>query len=244
MIQFIEALSLNAWQSLQTLVYDGWLIRLSNGFTKRANSIQPLYGSSEDLREKLCYVEALYREKRLPTVFKMTETASPGHLDRQLGESGYRIVDPTSVQTLDLVNVMAPVIHTVKWDDHFSDEWLQQVCTFNQQDEDSLEIMKNMLSLIIPKACFMSLYHGKTAVACGLGVLERGYLGIFDIITDRYYRRKGFAEQLILNLLKWGKANGAETAYLQVLLDNAPALRLYSKLGFKEGYQYWYRVKA
>jgi hypothetical protein len=27
------------------------------------------------------------------------------------------------------------------------------------------------------------------------------------------------------------------------MLDNGPALRLYSKVGFREVYQYWYRVK-
>ncbi|MGG0789886.1 GNAT family N-acetyltransferase [Peribacillus simplex] len=35
-------------------------------------------------------------------------------------------------------------------------------------------------------------------------------------------------------LIEWGKENGAEYAYLQVMLNNGSALRLYSKLGFRK----------
>ena len=53
----------------------------------------------------------------------------------------------------------------------------------------------------------------------------------------------GYGEQLVRNLLMWGKQQGARAAYLQVMLNNAPALRLYAKIGFLEEYQYWYRVR-
>ncbi|MDR2374804.1 MAG: hypothetical protein LBD96_00015 [Treponema sp.] len=49
----IEELSMNAWLSLQTLVYDGWIIRLANGYTKRANSVNPIYPSKIGMDKRL-----------------------------------------------------------------------------------------------------------------------------------------------------------------------------------------------
>jgi len=48
---------------------------------------------------------------------------------------------------------------------------------------------------------------------------------------------------VISNLFLWGWQNQARKAYLQVMLDNSPALHLYARLGFQEEYQYWYRIK-
>lgn len=46
---------------------------------------------------------------------------------------------------------------------------------------------------------------------------------------------------LILSMLEIGQKQGAEIAYLQVMLDNKPALKLYEKIGFKDRYHYRYR---
>lgn len=244
MIHTIEELSLNAWPSLSSMMYDGWLLRFSNGYTKRANSVNPIYTSAVDIDKKIHYCEHIFSARNLNPVFKMSELVYPDILDTILEGHGYTVIDQTSVQLLSLSNLKDPLIDSVKWEERANDEWLNQFCKFSQQNERNRVIMKQMLSMIMPKTCFISLYNKETVVACGLGVLERGYMGVFDIVTDPQWRNRGFGEQLMLNLLKWGKKNGAEYAYLQVILNNRPALNLYSKLGFQEQYQYWYRVKA
>jgi ribosomal protein S18 acetylase RimI-like enzyme len=100
-----------------------------------------------------------------------------------------------------------------------------------------------MLSRVTPPQGFATLYYEGQMAAVGLGVVTGDALWFFDIVTDAAWRNRGLGKQLMLHLIQWGKANGATTAYLQVMADNAPAVRLYEKLGFKEMYQYWYRVK-
>ncbi|WP_458461280.1 GNAT family N-acetyltransferase, partial [Paenibacillus sp.] len=93
------------------------------------------------------------------------------------------------------------------------------------------------------KVGFISLLIDAQVVACGFGVIERGYVGLYDIITDANFRNQGLAEQMILHLLHWAKKQGATSSFLQVVANNAPALKLYAKLGYSEIYSYWYRVK-
>ena len=43
LIRYLEELSLNALPSLENIFLDGWVVRFANGYTKRANSVNPLY---------------------------------------------------------------------------------------------------------------------------------------------------------------------------------------------------------
>lgn len=243
MITTMEELSLNAWASLQTMLYDGWVIRFANGYTRRANSVNPLYPSVLDLDEKLRFCESLYQEKHLPVVFKLTSSVHPHDLDDKLEQRGYKKDSPTSVQTVDLEAIHLQVPSETKIQDSLSNEWLENFCAMSAISRQLRETLRKILSNIIPRHCFVSLASGSRVVACGLGVLQSDFIGLFDIVTDPDFRKQGYGQQAVKSILAWGKENQAKRAYLQVMLDNIPALHLYAKLGFVEQYQYWYRIK-
>jgi ribosomal protein S18 acetylase RimI-like enzyme len=245
-IRILEERAMNAWPALQVVLYDGWALRFADGYTRRANAVHPLYSSSEDIEEKIHRCEHFYRRRGLDTIFKMTSDSFPAGLDDLLEQKGYEVEAPTSVQTLDLSNVEI-VSRTANLEVELTEAWLANQCLLGAHSSSIAEeqqlIHKQILQNIIPPTCFASIDEDGEVVACGLGVLEGELLGIFDVATAEAHRRHGHGRQLMLNLLWWGKRNGARTAYLQVMLNNPPALSLYEKLGFREVYQYWYRVR-
>ena len=241
MIQLIEEISLNAWPSLQTLLVDGWVLRFANGYTKRANSVNPLYASASNVDARVQFCEEVYRRNNLPVVFKMTPAAHPENLDEMLADRGYEVDSPTSVQTMELRDADSPPDE--KLDATLTDEWLAAFCRMSGISDERKPTLRQMLTSIVPQKCFAAIFQTDQIITCGLGVRQGNHIGFYDIVTDKSFRNQGYGKRLLRSLLTWGRQNGARNAYLQVMLNNAPALRLYSQLGFKEIYQYWYRIK-
>ena len=269
MIQTIEELSLNAWPSLQTMWYDGWVLRFADGYTNRANSINPLYSSKRDVREKIEACERIYHDRGLRVVFKMTPDSYPTGLDGVLEDRGYRADRRTSVQLLGLgdqgfcrgtpgMRDCSRAFHSAELLDPAnrsegpgeppdlpevaSEEWLAAYCRLSGIADRHCATLRLMLRSIVPARCFASVQADGQVVACGMGVAQDGFVGLYDIVTDAGQRRRGHGQRLMEQILAWGRRQGAQTAYLQVMIDNAPALALYGKLGFREAYQYWYRM--
>ena len=59
------------------------------------------------------------------------------------------------------------------------------------------------------------------------------------------FRRQGYATAVLHALAAWAKAREADQIYLQVMEENTAAKALYTRAGFRTGYQYayWYQEK-
>lgn len=239
----IEEMSLNGWPALRTIVYDGWLLRFSNGYTKRSNSINPIYGHTLELDAKIRACEELYDQKGIRTTFKITPLSQPATLDEELASRGYALIDQTVVKTVHLSEVRAPTYDDVWLESEPSESWLDAVAIFSGLTAEQKTTTRQMLEHSPLKSCFALLHVNGIPVAGGFAVIEEEWIGLYDIVTDQEHRNKGYGEQLILHLLQWGKSNSARNGYLLVVKNNAPANRLYDKLGYIPQYEYWYRVR-
>lgn len=240
----IEEMTLNAWPAIQTVVYQGWLLRFADGYTKRSNSISALYSEhSLNLHTQIHQCERTYAQAGLDVIFKITPF-NPPDLDSTLDSMNYSVVDPSSVKVLEhLHDIEAPTHSEATIQEFVSDEWLHILGELTGLSEQSLAITKRLLSQSVIQYGFFTLYDQSKPVACGIGALEQGVLGLYDIVTSPVFRNRGFGKQLLLHILQWAKAKGATRSYLQVLQNNVPANRLYDRLRYKEIYTYWYRHK-
>jgi ribosomal protein S18 acetylase RimI-like enzyme len=244
MIRLLEEISLGAWPApAGTLVWDGWILRFGGGYTRRANSVQVLYDGTLDVEEKIRFCENEYRARKQRAIFKMTDAACPKGLDAVLEKAGYRTEARTSVQTRSLEEVSTAASPRVREYFGAEQQWLDAYARLNDVPEKHHPTLDKIIGAIASPMCCAMLTENAEPVACGMAVIQEHWVGLFDIVTAREYRRRGLSSELIGHLLSWAKRNNARTAYLQVMLDNAPALGSYRKLGFSEVYQYWYRVK-
>jgi ribosomal protein S18 acetylase RimI-like enzyme len=235
----IEEAGLNACPALQQMLYDGWVLRFSKGYTKRANSANALYPSSIDTQEKVPFCEAQYRRRSLTSIFRITPFA-PADLDGILEARGYERIDTTLVLRLDLgqsVPTLSQHVHETSLG-----EWLPIFCRLKSAPLDAHQTHREILETIPGRCYYASLAASGEAVSCALGVLEGAFFGLFDVVTAPEHRRKGHGTHLVASMLGWARENGARYAYLGVVEDNSPARHLYDKLGFQEAYRYWYRV--
>jgi ribosomal protein S18 acetylase RimI-like enzyme len=237
-VRAFEERSFNAWPARQTILLNGWLFRLSGGYTKRANSVnaaQP--GASFDGVRSAA--EAFYGRHGLPAVFRLSPLAPP-EADRELALAGYALFDPTQVARASLAG--AAPHPSVRIDTAPSPAWLEGIAAAQGVGPPQDRLHHAMVRAIALPAAFATLHEAGEAIGFGLAVLERGAVGCYDIVVSPGRRRRGHGRALTQALMHWGREAGATSAYLQVREQNEAARRLYAELGFEDLYRYHYRV--
>jgi ribosomal protein S18 acetylase RimI-like enzyme len=238
----IEEAALNAWPAHEQMLLDGWVLRFAGGYTRRANSVTPLYEAHAPPAPKIAACEALYRARGLPAVFRLTSFA-PAELDELLAEHGYRRDAETSVMWRDLRTGISHDHTGMPIHEADLESWLATFARLDGEDAHQQHLHRALLERIPARRLLAQLADNAKPVACGLGVLETDFFGLFDIVADPQMRGRGYGTTLVAGMLQWARSSGARHAYLQVMANNIAAHHLYTKLGFQKRYSYWYWVR-
>jgi ribosomal protein S18 acetylase RimI-like enzyme len=240
--QLYEELTLNAHPSLQTQLFDGWVLRFSNGYSYRANSVNMLYASTLDLPAKVLECERRYHAHGLPAVFKLTDEADPA-LAQHLTRQGYRAMMPTHVMTAPLTRDY-PAKHTFVAAPYADEAWNDAYFAFSAYDNPlHVRTARQMMACVKNPAVFGRIILDNQTVACGSAVVERGCAALLNIVTHPQLRGRGYGKAVCQALLNRARQAGAHTAYLQVMQDNQAAIGLYRQLGYTPIYDYYYLSK-
>lgn len=218
----------------------GIVLRSNGGYTKRANSANILSDIKEDPSQLVRTCESYFSTRGLPSIFRVVSGFEYGIIDLHLSNEGYEMIETTNVMCQSLSPAKSGALSIEEMP---LSAWVDN---FYAISADSREHQQAHLSMLrnISSSCFaaaMSNQQG-SIVAMGLGVVENGYFGIFNIVTAAEFKQQGYAFTLISDLLTWAKSVAAHTAYVQVRQANIPGVKLYQKLGYEEAYYYWYRV--
>ncbi len=246
-ISFLEELQNNAFPALQAVMYDGWSIRFGDGFTYRVNCANPMYPEALPSEEKIDYAERLYRQSGLSmAIFKLHQGMDRDQCascEAILDQKGYAVERRGNIFVCDLRGFQQTPGAPVSIASKLSDGWLTGFLTMNGTDDAQQSAAKTMLKMIHYPIAAASIVENGVMVACGLGVMERRHIGLYDIYVDAGCRRRGLGRDICTAIMEYGKRQGCDTAYLQVLSENTGARALYRGLGYEETYEYWFRTK-
>lgn len=251
-VRLLDELGVNATAPTTVQLLDGWWLRAAPGFPfRRCNSAFPYDGDSIGLDARIGMVEDFYAEREMPARFQMSPAALPVGLDDALETRGYEIEEPTLVLTADADRV---VQHTqrdeardVTIGEGIDEYWVAEYASAFGDDEigsDRLRAYAHLLRHLGPAVGTAVLPVEEMPAAIALGVLERGWTGVYAMGTRPEARRRGAATAVLHALAQWAHSRGAARIYLQVEAMNDGARQLYTRAGFEMAYRYHYRTSA
>ncbi|WP_448951893.1 GNAT family N-acetyltransferase [Labrys neptuniae] len=244
----VEEACLNGWPALTTMIFDGWLLRFSRGYTKRANSVSLLWPGTRPLAAKIRACEALYARQGLPPIFRLS-TTSTEDIGAALDEAGYGAgEDETAVLYRDL----AATPPSGDSDGAFvqpdpDDGWFEAHDRIQGLSAAAAADSRALFgALTVPAGYAVSLTGTGSVAAVAFGALHDGIVCLNSVATAPDFRRQGHARRAVNALLAWARCDHAATAAcLPVVACNQGARTLYQSLGFStEISRYFYRRKV
>jgi N-acetylglutamate synthase len=241
----LERAAAEAMPALHTERLGDWLLRASEGFTGRANSVLPLGDPGVPISRALGTIIDFYRRHDLPP---QADVPLPlgRPVARVLQDRGWRPVAGVLVMAIDLPDLLAATPAEPSFE-HFPAP-TPEMLTMIAGRRGPLTPAAHHVLTQVPKIVFCGYHERGTLLAMARGTVTgtaQRWLGLFHIETAPQARRRGLARAAVGALARWGEGEGARRAYLQVQDDNHPAVSLYRSLGFAEHHTYTrYRLDA
>ena len=240
-VRRLEELAFAGWPALETRDVAGWRLRLSGGYTKRANSINALERKAQTDLKTVEGLESAYRERGQLPAWRLSPLA-PAAIAGILAARGYRAIERSLVQVCPL-QAFTPApevcIHAQP-----TESWIDAFAAHSPVRPEHRATMRRMLTAIAAPVGFAFVEEAGQPMAMAIGAVNGDHMGLFDVLVMPHARRRGLARKVTESLYAWAWDHGARFAYLQVVATNAAAMPLYEAQGFRTVYDYEYFVPS
>lgn len=235
----LEKISDATWNSDSVVEYGDWLLRISDGFTMRANSVLPIgkapFGNPPtDIKAAVKHITELYRNNGLVPTFTLPLPIYQ-ELDDYLSELGWQVKVTAKYLVKDIAST--DLNFASKYDYQMSAkpgiEWL------GLQNDFALEKIMNRY----PAKYGALLLDSKVIAVARVATLKKWAL-VTRLYVSPEFRGQGVARQLMQQLFSTAANDGASKIGLQVDVENIAALALYESMGFRHHHKIIYRVLA
>ena len=128
-------------------------------------------------------------------------------------------------------------------DSHPTPEWFGLWHPVYDDGSDPL-VEWNMLGRVRQPSAYASAWDGGKIISVARAVIDGDWAGIFSMATLPEARGMGAGRTVLSLLADWAATHAAAAMYLQVEIDNDPALQLYNTSNFIELRRYHYRQRV
>lgn len=239
----LEEASMNAWPGLKCVLDGAWVVRLGEGYTRRANSISML-AAGEDIDERLARCGALFAPEGVTPCARVVDFASgvEPHLDR----AGFGAAFDRTVTLWRALDDPPPADPRVEISPGpASREWMTAKDRLNGEAPAEAASRRRIQAVIATPVAHGAVRgpDGRYA-AVAFVALHAGLASLNMVVTDPALRGQRLSQAVCQALMAWAHGQGARQACLQTLEANAPARALYARMGFSDPlYGYHYRVR-
>lgn len=243
----IEQIAAFGWRAVETVRLGDWLLRASEGFTRRANSVLAIGDPGDELDRALATVSDWYAERGQPPVVMIAEGASPPGLADALVERGWSSLSHSHVMTGEVAHALRAMPDAarravdaglvLRLDDTPDDAWY---ACYAEGAKPVTGAARQVLESH-PAVLFASLRDGDRAVAVARANVDARWTGIAAVRVSEDRRRSGLGAAIALAACKEAARRGGRHVYLQVEVDNVAAIELYRRLNLRvhHDYRYW-----
>jgi N-acetylglutamate synthase len=250
--EMAERRALAGWPARQAEPLGDWVLRSSDGYSRRANSVLAAGDPGMPFASALERTVGFYRARSLSPCAQVV-VGSDVH--RAFEEAGWVSARPGEADTLfQLASVssalrvvrrlLPAVVPPVALAPRADDPWLADDARALSHGAAARAVLDGPAETgfvsVAPPGSDGVVAKGRVARGAGAVPGDEDWAGITNIWVSPRHRRLGLGTVVMEALLSWAAERGATTAYLQVRGDNEPGLAAYGRLGFVTHHSYRY----